>query len=105
MLTAAPPMVVARDEPGELILNAPWPHPRHPRQPMSFGMVRSGRAYVSYHLMPLYGARAAGLPGELKARMQGKTCFNFRTRDPALFAELASVTRRCAEAFETPIAF
>jgi hypothetical protein len=29
---------------------------------------------------------------ELKARMQGKTCFNFKTIDEALFQELEQLT-------------
>jgi hypothetical protein len=31
---------------------------------------------------------------ELKKRMQGKSCFNFKTPDPTLFAELALLTER-----------
>ncbi len=39
---------------------------------------------------------------DLKKRMQGKSCFNFKTPDPVLFEELAALTRRCAKAFEKP---
>jgi len=30
---------------------------------------------------------------ELKARMQGKSCFNFRALEPALFKELSTLTK------------
>ena len=31
MLRSAPGMMVARDEPGDLVLNAPWANPLKPR--------------------------------------------------------------------------
>lgn len=101
MLDAAGAMTVAKDEPGRLELNAAWAHPRKPKEPMWFGGVRAGRAYVSFHLMPLYtqaGLLDAVSPA-LRRRMQGKSCFNFTTADPAQLAELAALTRRCAEAY------
>ena len=56
--------------------------------------VEIGRSYVSYHLMGMYGNSAVrdGMSKGLKARMQGKTCFNFKTEDEALFKELEQVT-------------
>jgi hypothetical protein len=64
-------------------------------QPMWFGAVRAGKAYVSYHLMPLYfNPPINALVSEsLKKRMQGKTCFNFKAVDKELFAELKSLTQ------------
>lgn len=105
MKANAPGMVVARDGPGGLALDAPWPHPRKPREPMFFGGVRPGKAYVSYHLMPLYmnDALLARVPEALRKRMQGKTCFNFKTAEPERLAELATLTRACAEAFARPL--
>ena len=50
-----------------------------------------GKAYVSFHLMGLEAASGAISPA-LKARLQGKTCFNFAHPDTALFAELEAVT-------------
>ena len=56
--------------------------------------VQIGKAYVCYHLMGVYGN--AGLRDEmskeLKARMQGQTCFNFKSDDEALFNELEQLT-------------
>jgi hypothetical protein len=50
-----------------------------------------GKAYVSFHLMGLE-AVAASISPELKARLQGKTCFNFTAPDRELFEELEAVT-------------
>jgi hypothetical protein len=56
--------------------------------------VTIGKAYVSYHLMGVQGnARLmATVSDELRARMQGKSCFNFKAVDEPLFRELARVT-------------
>ena len=58
--------------------------------------VKIGKAYVSYHFMPVYmfPQLAAGMSKELRARMQGKSCFNFKRADEGLFQELAAVTDR-----------
>jgi hypothetical protein len=61
---------------------------------MFFGAVRAGKAYVSFHLMPLYWepSLAKGISPALKKRMQGKSCFNFTSYDPALVRQLAKLT-------------
>ncbi len=104
MLECAPGMVVAKDGEGGLMLNAPWPNPVHPEQAMFFGAVRPGKAYVGYHLMPVYShpALLSSLSPALKRRMQGKSCFNFKKTDPVLFEELAELTRLCAKTYESP---
>lgn len=65
------------------------------KQRLFFAAVRVGKAYVSFHLMPVYAC--ADLPGtispELKRRMQGKSCFNFKTVDEKLFKELGKLTK------------
>jgi hypothetical protein len=65
-------------------------------RPLFFGAVVRGRAYVSFHLMPLYWepSLAKGISARLKQRMQGKSCFNFSAPDAALFRELARLTSR-----------
>jgi hypothetical protein len=70
--------------------------PSYNGKPLFFGAVLRGRAYVSFHLMPLYWepSLANGLSADLKKRMQGKSCFNFSAPDAALFRELAGVTSR-----------
>jgi hypothetical protein len=70
-------------------------------QPMWFGSVRGGKAYVSYHLMPLYFNPAMNelVPPALKKRMQGKTCFNFKKVDKELFAELKKLTQEGVDSY------
>jgi hypothetical protein len=59
-----------------------------------FGAVGERKNYVSYHLMPVYAFPdlLKKVSPELKARMQGKSCFNFKEVDDKLFAELARLT-------------
>lgn len=61
-----------------------------------FAGVRRGKAYVSFYLMPIYVEPSLldGVSPELKRRMQGKSCFNFRSIDDELFNELEALTRR-----------
>jgi hypothetical protein len=91
-------MRVVRDDGHELILHSQWTHPMKPGEPMWFGAVRSGKSYVSYHLMPLYAdAKLASAVGPaLLSWMQGKSCFNFPHVDREIFGALATLTRQCA---------
>src|SRR5260370_585810 len=68
--------------------------PSYKGKPLFFGAVVRGRAYVSFHLMPLYWepSLAKGISAGLKKRMQGKTCFNFFAPHAALFLELGNLT-------------
>jgi hypothetical protein len=71
--------------------------PEGERDPTSwFAGVRIGKAYVSYYLMPVYVEPSLldDISPELRRRMQGKSCFNFRSVDDGLLAELAELTRR-----------
>src|SRR5258707_14207608 len=70
--------------------------PSYNGKPLFFGAVLRGRAYVSFHLMPLYWepSLAKDISANLKKRMQGKTCFNFSAPDAALVLELARLTSR-----------
>ncbi len=58
--------------------------------------VQIGKAYVSFHFMPVYmfPKLRASLSKKLLARMQGKSCFNFTKNDDALFEELGQMTSR-----------
>ena len=60
-----------------------------------FGGVRRGKAYVSFHLMPVYACPdiASEISPELKKHMQGKSCFNFKSPDEKLFNELRRLTK------------
>jgi hypothetical protein len=71
------------------------PFPQHKGHPMYFGMVRLSKAYVSFHLLPLYmnPSLSGTISPALKMRMQGKACFNFKTvPDADLIAELERLT-------------
>ncbi len=53
-------------------------------------------AFSTVHwMMPVYvqPELLAGMSAELKARMQGKSCFNFAVCDQRLFEELALLTK------------
>jgi hypothetical protein len=63
-------------------------------KPLFFGAVLMGKAYVSFHLMPLYWEPALlkRASPQLKKCMQGKSCFNFAAPDRVLFRELSKLT-------------
>ncbi|HXV14310.1 MAG TPA: hypothetical protein VEC56_08900 [Candidatus Krumholzibacteria bacterium] len=67
-----------------------------------FGAVQTRKNYVSYHLMPVYAFPdlLEGASPELKRRMQGKSCFNFKGVDAKLFAELAKLTEKGYQRFK-----
>jgi hypothetical protein len=50
-------------------------------KPHFFGGARKGKNYVSLYLMPVYefADLLSSVPADLQQRMQGKSCFNFRT--------------------------
>ncbi len=85
-----------------LLTRSPSPFPQHKGQPMWFGEVRIGKAYVSFHLMALYfnAELADTISPALKRRMQGKTCFNFKTLpEPEILSELTRLTKACIQVF------
>jgi hypothetical protein len=71
------------------------------KQPLCFGGVRLGKSYVSFYLMSVYAEPSLlkGMSPELKKRMQGKSCFNFKEVDKKLFAELQALTKAGAAKF------
>jgi len=83
-----------------LITKSASPFPQHKGQPMWFGSVKIGKAYVSFHLMPIYmhpGLQKAVSPA-LKRCMQGKSCFNFKTEPGSeALADLDRLTNQAAE--------
>lgn len=104
MIRAASNQTVVTDSPGALVLHAPIPNPLKPEQPMWFGAIQIRKGYVSYHLMPVYSHRALRdqVSPDLAKRMQGKSCFNFRKSDPALFDELEHLTAEGARLYGQP---
>jgi hypothetical protein len=64
------------------------------RRAMPVAWVQIGKAYVSYHLMGVYcnPKLLERCSQQLKVRMQGKSCFNFKAVDEPLFEELERLT-------------
>lgn len=94
-------LAVERDLAGDYYLNA-GVHPRT-GAPLFFGAAQIKKNYVSFHLMPVYvyPELLDGISAELRARMQGKSCFNFRSPDDVLFGELAALTERGFERYRS----
>ena len=68
-------------------------HLQKNRKPLFFGAVQVKKSYVSFHLMPVYvnPDLLDAISPELKARMQGKSCFNFAKIDKPLLKELEAL--------------
>ena len=66
------------------------------KKELFLGGVQIKKNYVSYHLMPvyMYPDLLEGVSPQLKKRMQGKSCFNFKKVDEPLFLELEQLTQR-----------
>ena len=73
------------------------------KKPEFFGAVQIKKSYVAVHLMPVYyyPELLDNISEELKKRMQGKSCFNFKDIDDNLFAELNSLTKNCFEKYKS----
>jgi len=67
-----------------------------------FGAVQIKKNYVSFHLIPVYinPKLLEGISPELKKRMQGKSCFNFKVVDKALLADLSELTKKSFEFYK-----
>ncbi|OFE14907.1 hypothetical protein BA895_22895 [Humibacillus sp. DSM 29435] len=93
-------LVVTVDGPGNFYLNTA--DVASNGRPRAFGGVQTKKNYVSYHLMPVYENPdlLRDISPKLRARMQGKSCFNFKTVDEDLFAQLADLTGRGYSDFE-----
>lgn len=98
MLKAAPAMVVTEDTPTNFTLKTPWIEAPS-GEPAWFGWIAIKKSYVAYHIMPLYSLPAlnAAVPASLEKRRQGKTCFNFKKTDKALFEEIRQLTEVAAQ--------
>jgi hypothetical protein len=92
---------VQTDKPGNYHTEIPGMF--HRGKPLYFAGLRTGKNYVSFHLLPVYGAPELlkGMSPALKKRMQGKACFNFTTVDEACFAELGRLTAAGLKLFKS----
>ena len=85
---------VKHDEPGYFYVDTF--HVMKNKKRLWFGGVQIKKNYVSYHLMPVYvnPKLLETISPELQRRMQGKSCFNFKSIDEKLFGELGMLTKR-----------
>lgn len=84
-------LAVTLDQPDRYYLDAP-----QGSKMGAFAGIHTRKQYVSFYLMPVYmePSLLEGVSDDLKKRMQGKSCFNFRKADEALIVELAELTDR-----------
>ena len=95
----APNLNVQADKPGNYCLNVPYVEKY--KKELMFGAAQINKNYVSFHLFPvyMYPDLLDGISPNLKKRMQGKSCFNFKSIDHDLLAELAALTQKGADRF------
>jgi hypothetical protein len=83
---------VTADAPDYYCLELPY-SPKF-KKAFPIAWVKIGKAYVSYHFMPVYmlPKLRERMSDDLRARMQGKSCFNFKVLDETLLKELDQLT-------------
>lgn len=93
--------LVVKDEPGDFQIASPTLVDRIGR-PLAVGAVQIKKSYVSFHLIPVYAipALAKSVSPSLRKRMQGKSCFNFASVEPAHVQELVALTKKGAAELE-----
>jgi hypothetical protein len=84
----APHLVVKTESEGLYYLDSA--HIQKNKTPLFFGGVQIMKNYVSFHLFPVYicPKMLESLSPELRKRLTGKACFNFKTVDEPVMAEL-----------------
>ena len=100
MAPYAAQLVATRDDAKELYVDTR--HLQKNKKPLFFGAVQVKKSFVAYHLMPVYlqPELLATASPELKARMQGKSCFNFKVAEPALFQQLSALTAQAFASYQ-----
>ena len=93
-------LIVKEDQPGSYSLDTPYS--AEYKKEVFFGAVQIKKNYVSYHLMPVYmfPDLLDDVSPELRARMQGKSCFNFKRIEPRQLKELARLTKKSLARFK-----
>ena len=96
-----PEIVTQADKPGDYHTEIPGLF--HRKKPLYFAGIKTGKNYVSFHLLPVYFSPdlQQGMSPGLKKRMQGKACFNFTAVDDECFAELKELTAAGLKKFQT----
>ena len=92
-------LTITQDTNDSYYLEGPY-SPKYKRD-LFFGSVQIKKNYVSFYLMPvyMYPELLDAISPELRKRMQGKSCFNFKQVDEMLLRELTSLTKRGFERF------
>lgn len=69
---------------------------RSSSKPQMFGAAQVKKNYTSFHLFPVYCHQELldAMSDQLRNRMQGKSCFNFKTSDQIPVAELKKLVRQ-----------
>ncbi len=69
------------------------------KKPIFFAATSINKISVSFYLMPIYcfPDLLDGMSPELRKHLHGKSCFRFTKIEPALFKELAALTKRSVE--------
>lgn len=102
--------ILAKYEPGLLVLHDKTdnyylniPTTEKSKTPEFFGAVQVKKSYVAFHLMPVYyyPELLANISQDLKSKMQGKSCFNFKHTDEKLFTELNSLTETAFKKYKS----
>lgn len=64
-------------------------------KPQMFCAAQVKKSYTSFHVFPVYSRPELldDISDELKQRMQGKTCFNFKTADQLPIQELEALLK------------
>ena len=72
------------------------------KKQLFFGSAQVKKNYVSFYLMPvyMYPELLQDISPELRKRMQGKSCFNFKKVETELFRELSDLTRKSVKKFQ-----
>ena len=91
---------VIADSNDSYCLNAGYDEKR--KADIYFGGVQIKKNYVSFHLMPIYvnPTLLERLSPELKKRMQGKSCFNFKNIEKKHLTELSMLTKNGFEFYK-----
>ena len=86
-------LIVLADKPGDYQVGSPTMKDRIGR-PLYIAGIKTGKNYVSYHLMPIYmnPTLLKSVSPTLKKRMQGKACFNFTALEREQAQDLADLT-------------
>mgnify|MGYP001206657182 CR=1 FL=1 len=94
-----PSLTVLHNKTDNYYLNTPTTN----KKAEFFGAAQIKKSYVSFHLMPIYyyPELLDNISQDLKSKMQGKSCFNFKHTDDKLFVELKTLTKSAFDKYKS----